>query len=148
MTVPREAKQQDPEKIASDWIAYARLGPKQAPETLFADGWVLVDLARGDPATAWAAIKAVVASYSEEELYSCDETEAQRVVGLLAAGPLEDILGAHGARVIGAVETEARRDRRMAWTLGGVWRSTMSDDIWARVQHAADYSYWKRPSSG
>ena len=135
------------EKVASDWIAYARLGPGNAPEQVFADGWTLVDLVWDDPGTAWQAIKAVVRHYQIDDYYSLDATEAQTVVGLLAAGPIEDLLSREGASFIDAIEAEAKADKRFAWALGGVWQSTTPDDIWSRVQRVADHSYWKRPSA-
>lgn len=134
------------EKLASDWIAYARLGPDHAPEEVFADGWVLVDLVWDDPATAWEAIKAVVRHYPPDEYYSESRSEAQNVVGLLAAGPLEDLLSERGSSFIDAIEAEAKSDGRFAWALGGVWQSTTPDALWTRVQRIADYSYWTRPS--
>ena len=136
----------DVEKVASDWIAYARLGPDNASEQIFADGWALVDLVWDDPQTAWQAIKAVVWHYQVDDYYSADPTEAQAVVGLLAAGPIEDLLSREGPSFITAIEQEARADKRFAWALGGVWQSTTQNDLWARVQRVADVSYWKRPS--
>jgi hypothetical protein len=62
----------DVEKVASVWIAYARLGPDNAPEQVFADGWALVDLACDDPKTAWQAIKAVVRHYQLDDYYSVE----------------------------------------------------------------------------
>ena len=134
------------ETVASDWVAYARLGPDKAPEQVFADGWVLVDLVWDDPVSAWEAIKAVVRRYELNEYHSPSQTEAQTVVGLLAAGPLEDLLSENGSSFISAIEAEAKNDARFAWALGGVWQSTTPDEIWARVERVADYSYWERGS--
>ena len=93
---------------------------------------------------------ALVHSYSTESLYDLDAawTEAQKVIGLLAAGPLKDLLSTKGTSIIYDVEREARRDRRMAWALGGVWRFKMSDDVWTRVQIAADRSWWEHDAKG
>ncbi len=68
----------DPAKIATDWIAYAHLGPDSAPEEVFADGWVLVDWAMDGSPLAWDAIVQVIRSFPEEEFYSIDETVAQK----------------------------------------------------------------------
>lgn len=125
------------EQVASDWIAYARHGPNDAPEDVFVRGWVTYDLVEDEPTMAWDVIKAVVSRYSEDDLFSTTRSEAQRVVGNLAAGPLEELLDRHGPQFIEIVEAEALRDRRMVWTLGGVWQSSMPDDIWIRVQSAA-----------
>jgi hypothetical protein len=135
------------EKVASDWITYARYEPNEAPEAIFVNAWRLYDLIEDSPSIAWDVIKKVISHYPEDELYANDKTEAQSVVGFLAAGPLEDFLSAHGPSYIEAAETEARRDRRMAWALGGMYRFTMSDDVWARVVRIADKTFWMRPST-
>lgn len=134
----------DPDKVASDWIAYARYRPDEAPDQIFADGWVLYDLVEDDPRLAWEVIKVVVRRYPIQDYYSARKTEAQQVVGNMAAGPLEDLISTRGSEFIDAAEIEAGLDRRMAWTLGGMWQSTTPDEIWHRVQQVADYAYWKR----
>lgn len=132
-------------QMASDWIAYARRPPDDASDEVFARGWVMYNMVVDDPQVAWEAIKAVVARYSEEDLLSDKNPEAQRVIGNLAAGPLEELLDRHGLNFIEVVESEARCDQRMAWMLGGVWQSSMGDEIWARVQRVAgDFPYWRK----
>jgi hypothetical protein len=59
---------------------------------------------------------------------------SDRAFAVLAAGPLEDLLAYHGSEFIDRVETEARRNPRFRDLLGGVWRNTITDDIWARVE--------------
>lgn len=63
--------------------------------------------------------------------------EAQRIVSNTAAGPLEDLLANHDFQFIDAVEVEARQDRRMFWALGAVWKNSMTDAVWERVERAA-----------
>ena len=130
------------ENIGDDYIAYARYRPlEEAPEQVQADALDLLFLVEDDPEKAWEAIKYIVIRFPEADLIrpyaEGDETEAQWVVGLLAAGPLEDFLSLYGPNYIERVEIEARRDRRMAWALAGVWQFTMTDEVWARVQRAA-----------
>ncbi|MET0589417.1 MAG: DUF6869 domain-containing protein [Novosphingobium sp.] len=127
----------DTEQVAADFIAYALFDPDDAPDEVFARGWVIYDLVEDDPTLAWDVIKKVVRGYAEDDLILGKNPDAQRVVGRLAAGPLEDLLGVQGPQFIDIVEAEARLDRRMAWTLGGVWQNSMPDDIWLRVQRAA-----------
>jgi hypothetical protein len=59
-----------------------------------------------------------------------------KIVALLAAGPLEDLLAKQGPEFIERVEELARRDPKFNYLLGGVWRNTMTDEIWQRVQAA------------
>jgi hypothetical protein len=54
-------------------------------------------------------------------------------LGRVAAGPLENLLSRYGDDVIDQVEAESRTDPRFARTLRGVYRMTMSDQIWHRV---------------
>ena len=42
-------------------------------------------------------------------------------IGLLAAGPLEDLMRYQGDAVIDKVETEARRNPRLRQALAGIW---------------------------
>jgi hypothetical protein len=127
------------EQIVSDWVAYARYHSpaEEAPEQVQADAMDLGWLVEDEPEKAWEAIRQVIARYPEADLMAPERTEAQRVVGLLAAGPLEDFLALHGPDYIERVEDEAKRDPRMVWALGGAWKFTMTDDVWARVQRAA-----------
>ena len=55
---------------------------------------------------------------------------------LLAAGPLEDLLSEHGPVFIDRLEQEATASKRFDHLLGGVWRLSMTDDVWNRVQKA------------
>lgn len=134
----------DPDKVASNWIAFARYAAGKAPDQVFADGWFLYDLVEDEPSLAWEVMKVVVGHYPEGDYYSVDKTEAQQVVGNMAAGPLENLIGTRASEFIEAIEREARRDRRKAWTLGGVWQSTTPDELWSRVQRVADYSFWNQ----
>lgn len=131
-----------PAELAADWIA-SRRGESDGMAGHLAQ-FLLFDFPQEEPDLTWDTIQLVVSSYSEEDLYAETKTEAQTVCGVLAAGPVEDLLSHHGHRFIEKFEDEARRDRRMAWTLGGTWQSTMADEIWNRVQLAADHTYWER----
>lgn len=66
---------------------------------------------------------------------------SDKVVGALAAGPLEDLLAKQGPDFIDRVEELARKDPRFNYLLGGVWRSTMTEDMWQRVK-AARLQVW------
>jgi hypothetical protein len=60
-------------------------------------------------------------------------TEDPDVLGVLAAGPLEDYLAKLGEYVIAEVESQAAADEKFKHLLGGVWRNSMSHDVWERV---------------
>ena len=74
------------------------------------------------PEHQWQFILAAVAHASDEEL------------GHIAAGPMEHLLGKHGATYIDQVERRAEADPKYARMLSGVWKYMMSDDVWARIE--------------
>lgn len=61
---------------------------------------------------------------------------SDKAVAMLAAGPLEDLLAKQGPEFIDRVEELARKDPKFNHLLGGVWRSSMTEEIWQRVQAA------------
>ena len=62
------------------------------------------------------------------------------VIGVLAAGPLEDLIHHAGPEFIERIEVQARRDPAFRHLLGCVWMSS-SPEVWARVE-AARGSVW------
>jgi hypothetical protein len=91
----------------------------------FEGGELMLDAVEEAPETVWPAVLKIL----EHEL-----TDEQ--IALLAAGPMEDLLAHHGAQFIERVEAEAQRNPRLNHLLGGVWKSSMTEDIWERVQRA------------
>jgi hypothetical protein len=124
--------------IAAGWIAYwANGGHDRADAEPY--GWAYVEvewLVANDPERLWQVIR---------DLYP--RPEAQAHFRTLAAGPLEDLLEAHGEAFIDRIESLAARDPIFAHLLGGVWQITMADAIWTRVQAAADPSGWDQRAS-
>ena len=59
----------------------------------------------------------------------------ESVEGVLAAGPLEELLARFGPEFIDRVENKAAEDAEFKLLLGGVWRNSMTEDVWARVQN-------------
>jgi hypothetical protein len=90
----------------------------------FHDGGISFNgAAREAPEVAWQAIVAL----SREAL-----TDQQ--IAVLAAGPLEDLLAYHGPAFIDRVEREARVYRAFRQLLGGVWRNSIAEPVWHRVE--------------
>ena len=58
------------------------------------------------------------------------------VLAYVGAAPLEDILALHGEAMIEKIEEEAKQNPILRICLAGVWKSTMSDEIWDRVTKA------------
>ena len=59
----------------------------------------------------------------------------QNVIGMLAAGPLEDLIKDWGEMFIDRIELEARRNPAFRHLLGGVWKGS-TPEVWARVEKA------------
>jgi len=83
----------------------------------------LVDLCRTDPDTSWDIILNILHTPHDDA-----------VTAVLAAGPLEDLLGNFGAEIIERVEERATSDAAFKDLLGGVWPSRIAKDVWARVE--------------
>lgn len=84
-----------------------------------------------DPERVWEAV-----------LRLSRQTLTQEQVALLAAGPLEDLLVHHGAKFISRVEDEAQNSPSFANLLGGVWQSSMPQEIWTCVETARGGKCW------
>lgn len=129
-------------ELAAAWIACR--GDISRDDSVVGADYLLMASPRDAPDLTWETILLIIHAYPEADFYSDTRTEAQTVCGLLAAGPVEDLLSFHGPEFIARFEREARSDRRMAWVLGGAWQFQMTDEIWNRVCQAADHTYWTR----
>ena len=70
------------------------------------------------------------------------QDQSREVIQQLSAGPLEDLLASHGERIFSLVETEAKQNPSFRKLLGGVWKNTMADSIWTKVQAIWDRRGW------
>jgi hypothetical protein len=82
------------------------------------------DLQYDRPEECWQAILAVL-----------DLNPQESVLGVLAAGPLEDLIDDHGEDFIERIEIEARHSPPFRALLQGVWKSS-TPAIWARIERA------------
>ena len=118
--------------FAEGWIAFWST-PEGSQERKALD-WVWdkeYDLMQQEPGEIWRLILEVLRRNSSDKIQE-----------VLAAGPLEDLLAKYGSEVIERVEAEAKSNPKFAQLLGGVWKSSMPDDIWVRVQAAWDRRGW------
>ena len=75
------------------------------------------------PDLAWDFVMAVLKTNPDEL------TQAT-----LAAGPIEDLLVAHGPYLIGRIEQKVRLEPELREVFRNVWKSKMRPDVWARLQ--------------
>jgi hypothetical protein len=82
------------------------------------------ELMHEHPEDCWQAILAVL-----------DTTNSESVLGILGAGPLEDLIHEHGPEFIDRIEFEARENPPFKALLASVWESS-TPEVWTRVQRA------------
>ena len=112
------------DKIVTAWITAFQAEPKSAEyET---NWWAVSEVCdwrlEGDD-RLWPFIL---------EAYKRDLPD--KMIAVLAAGPLEDLLDKRGEDFIDRIEELARRDPKFTDMLGCVWRNTITDEVWQRVQ--------------
>ncbi|WP_315388971.1 DUF6869 domain-containing protein [uncultured Stenotrophomonas sp.] len=118
-------------EIAASWIAFHRL-PGESPEreALFRAVFRVQEPVIDDPEKVWEMI---------EEIRRRDGSDL--ILSNLAAGPLEDLLVAHGERFIDRIEATCRHDQQLRQLLGATWQNGMSDALWTRVRAIAAPSW-------
>ncbi len=118
-------------ELLNEWHRWAEWVSSEPRDEKLADGligWSEFDWAVSDyPELAWEAI-----------LEAMSQPRMEAYLGILAAGPLENLLTKHGPDFIERVELLAKSNTKFAWLLGGVWKCTMSEAIWSRVQAVWD----------
>lgn len=108
----------DWDAFASSWLAELR---GLSPTSDIGQSVVMMNFT-ATPAQQWRFILAAVTHASEEEEFAH-----------IAAGPVEHLLGQHGAEYIDEIERLAAHDTKVARILANVWRHTMPDEVWERV---------------
>lgn len=118
----------DQEKLIRAWIALQEAEEESAfyERNLWA-GEKLWEFSQDNPELCWKIILEIL-----------DRNLSDKIMGNLAAGPLEDLLAAHGPKFIERIERQASQDKHFRILLGGVWQNEMSNDVWKRVQIAAE----------
>ena len=122
----------DIDSLADAWLACWRL-PMSSPERARLQ-WITTleyDLLEEAPEKLW---KLILAIHTKDQSPPVQE--------VLSAGPLEDLLGRYGPAFIARVEEQARVSASFRKLLGGVWKATITEEIWVRVQAAWDRRGW------
>jgi hypothetical protein len=114
-------------EIAAGWIRMQRTRSDLAEnDEHFWSVEAIHELCRVDPERCWRVLA---------EIRSQDDSDD--ILGMWAAGPLEDLLAYWGGMFIDRFETLATTDGRFRMALGMVWRNDIAEDVWQRVQRAA-----------
>ena len=120
-------------ELASAWIAHrhAYKGDVGQIQSDWAEDLINSLMYDGHPEEVWRCIVAI---------HNLDHSP--RVRQILSAGLIEDLLSQHGDRFIARVERQAQLDPSFANTLGGVWKSGMTEEVWTRLQAVWGRSGW------
>jgi hypothetical protein len=101
------------------------------------------DLLKGEHPLWWAVEQLMLPTEGEQAedcwrviLDVLSREPPEKVLAILAAGPLEDLIHYHGPLFIDRIEREARMDPAFRDLLRGVWEGG-PPEVWARVQRAA-----------
>jgi hypothetical protein len=89
------------------------------------------ELTKDDPLRALDLVKAILEIEDDPNL-----------LGLLAAGMLEDLIPAKDGPVVSAVVAEAERNPRFRHLLGGVWFSNVSPEVAGKLEKAREGVRW------
>jgi len=121
---------------ADAWIRY-HLAPRKLQKE--PDAWAADthELELRDPERLWLLILAIL-----------QKDSSMWIKAVLSAGPVENLLVRFGPQFIDRVEVAARRDPTFAHMLGGVWRTTITEDIWIRVQRVCRKDGWDTGDQG
>jgi hypothetical protein len=119
MEAPTSRTPPSDEQIVSGYLAnYA------GDRTAFWAFEEVYDLLSRDPERLWRIALCLI-----------EQAPDDAALSYVAAGPLEDILAAHGPAFIERVEDKARKDSRFLLALCGVWGHHRFDpEIYARIQ--------------
>ncbi len=83
----------------------------------------------------WDAWRVIVAIHARDKSYVISDS--------LCAGPVENLLVANGEQLIDEIAAYARKNASFATLLRGIWRGSMTDEVWARVQAIRDRRVWQ-----
>ena len=117
-------------EIAETWIELHRLPENSSGRE--ERSWShdrLWGLIQDDPEAAWNIILIIRREGSD------------LILSNLAAGPLEDLLVAHGDQFIDRVEALAERDTQFRKLLGATWQNSMPGTLWSRIKAVAGPSW-------
>jgi hypothetical protein len=103
----------DRERLVQAWLTFQR------------NWWsyrALIDLCEKDPDLAWPVLLRVIS-----------EAEDQEMLETIGAGPLEDVLRAHGEALVAEVEEESCSNQKLRCALGSVWLPRKDDPVTGRL---------------
>jgi len=127
MTINNDANR----NLAEAWIKLQYLLRKSDARDELWWAWEQLDeLCWTEPERAWDVIQEIIA-----------QDQSDQILADVGAGPIEDLLVHHGARIIDRVELCARSNSAFTRMLGVVWKKSIPDEVWKRVKEIAPPSW-------
>jgi len=108
----------DTESLVKEWLEAQEADDGSSNENHWSVDYVIDLHIDGKSEELWSFIKN---AYTKEI--------SDKVISVLAAGPLEDLLVGHGEKYIDEIETLARQDPSFRNLLRGVWQSRISEEV-------------------
>ena len=104
-----------------------KLGPDStSQQKVFWAIETLMDLTEEDPEMAWEIILAIL-----------EEDSSEKILGNVAAGPLEDLMCVYGEEIMDRIESQAQRDPVFKKCMAGVWLDSRDTLVWRRFYEIA-----------
>ena len=114
--------------LVETWIKLHQVTPDSDEyDLLFWSFEKFDDVLHSDPDRAWNLVLQLV-----------DASPSDRVLELVAAGPMEDLMDRHGKAVIDRVEGMAKKSPRFKQMLAGVWLDEDPAGVAARFYSCAE----------
>ena len=124
----------DADNLVEAWIWLHHI-PKESRQSsqydeLFWSWETLTEMCDSAPETAWDVIQEIIG-----------RDHSDQILASIGAGPFEDLMGSHGAQFIDRVEMCARTHPVFKRMLGIVWKNSITDHVWIRIQAIAPPSW-------
>ena len=109
---------------AKKWITLVKLEPESIEyDVIFKELLPVLDWPNDNPDLCLDFIQEVLS-----------QTNDERVLYRLAAGPIESVLAHHPYKSIVILEGLSEKLPKLRNIMDGVWQNNMPDDVWQRVQ--------------
>jgi hypothetical protein len=110
------------EKLSKEWIGAYTNNEKEVEDLHWAVEYEMNLTMNENYEELWEFIK-----------HTYQQKLPQKVISILAADPMEDLLANAGEQYIKQIEELARKDSSFNYLLGGVWQNETPADVWMRV---------------
>lgn len=94
----------------------------------------VMDAHRDDPERGLSYVALAMATYDDREF-----------LGVMAAGPLEDLLQDPTPELLDRIVAEARKTPRFRWMLSGVWLHAIAERVRGSIENAVGSSRLEQP---